>query len=451
MAVMSRVVDRVAILSMEAGGDRNEVDADMAAELERAWRRFETDPHLDVAVLTGTTDGFSVGRAIDADEELAPAKPLFGFTNSGLGKPVIAAIEGGCLSEGLELALWCDLRICGSSSIFGFHQRRIQRPLMDGGTQRLPRLVGTGVALEMILTGRQMDAEEAFAVGLVNLVVADGTVGHAAQEVAEQIARFPQGTVRANRQAVLDGSGLALAEGIQMERRLATNAIETRAREVRRGSRQSGHVVSPVRFELPESGTGPAVIFIPDRWGMDEFAVSAVESLLNSGYIVVPLPLFERPYGADEADEAVRRLRNANVAERLRSTVRSARLHPAVDGEVAVIGMGIGGGLALWLSGECPEVTGCVTFGATATWPDLEPDFATSKAAFLGHNGELDDVASPHTAYRLEMAMRDHGLDATFETYRGMEREFYRSERIEDLHMLNQAWARTLTFLRRTL
>ncbi len=451
MTVETRTVDRIAVVSIDVGDGRNEIDAETASELDRVWRRFETDPDLDVAVVTGTREAFSVGRPTATDDETGTAEPVFGFTHSGLSKPVIAAIEGPCLSAGLEMALWCDLRVCGLSSVFGFQPQRSRRPLMDGGTQRLPRLVGEGMALEMLLTGRPMDAEEAHAVGLVNLVVADGSARQAAIEIAERIARFPQGTVRANRQSVLEGADLSLSEGLQLERRLATNAIETRAREIRRASRESGWVSAPFRFELPRSGSGPAVIVLPDRWGMDDYAIAATESLLDAGYVVVPVALYDRPGSEDEASAAPAKLRSRDVSARLTQAVEATRKHPAVDGSVALVGFGIGGGLALWLAGESPSITGCVTFGAVNAWPDLEPDLASAKAAFLGHNGELDEQASPHTAYRLEMAMRELGLDATFETYRAMGWEFYRNGDPEAVHALDQAWGRTMTFLQRTL
>ena len=138
-----------------------------------------------------------------------------------IGKPTIAAVEGYCVAGGLEMALWCDLRIAANSAIFGCLERRFGVPLIDGGTQRLPQVVGLGRALDMILTGREVDATEALSMGLVNRVVPDGEALTAAMDLAAEIARYPQTTLRSDRRAVLDGAALDL----ERERILGLDAL----------------------------------------------------------------------------------------------------------------------------------------------------------------------------------------------------------------------------------
>jgi enoyl-CoA hydratase len=174
-------------------------------------------------VLTGAGErAFCAGADLKALETLdvdAPGGPL-GFTRLASPKPTIAAISGWCLAGGLELALWCDLRIATETAAIGCAERRWGVPLIDGGTQRLPRIVGTGRALDLILTGRTVDAGEALALGLVNEVVAAGGHVERALELAERIAGFPQATMRSDRRAVLEGEGLTLADGLALEARL---------------------------------------------------------------------------------------------------------------------------------------------------------------------------------------------------------------------------------------
>ena len=173
-------------------------------------------------VLTGQgTDAFCAGadlKNIPSLEQRAKsdAGPL-GFTRRIAPKPVIAAVEGWCVAGGLELALWCDLRIVGESAKFGCTERRFGVPLIDGGTQRLPRVVGLGRALDLILTGRVIDATEAERIGLANRVVAAGTALDQALTLAEEIASFPWATVLADRESALEAQGLTLADGLLLE------------------------------------------------------------------------------------------------------------------------------------------------------------------------------------------------------------------------------------------
>ncbi len=150
-----------------------------------------------------------------------------GFTRLIASKPTVAAISGWCLAGGLELALWCDLRIATGTARLGFTERRFGVPLIDGGTQRLPLVVGMGRALELILTGRVLDAAEALEWGLVNEVVAEEAHLERALEIAEGLAAFPQPTMLSDRRAAIEGAGLPLADGLALEAELGRASVET--------------------------------------------------------------------------------------------------------------------------------------------------------------------------------------------------------------------------------
>jgi enoyl-CoA hydratase/carnithine racemase len=201
---------------------RNAIDGETAVALRDCYLRFESEEDARVLVLTGAGEiSFCAGADLKAIESFAtrlesPEGPL-GFTRLTPSKPTIAAIAGFCLAGGLELALWCDLRIATTASTFGLPERRWGVPLIDGGTQRLPRLVGLGRALELILTGRMIGAEEALAIGLVNELVGEGEHLERALQLAEGIARFPQQTMLADRRAAIEGLGMTLEEGLRLE------------------------------------------------------------------------------------------------------------------------------------------------------------------------------------------------------------------------------------------
>jgi enoyl-CoA hydratase/carnithine racemase len=197
---------------------RNAIDSDTAARLLEEFTAFDAAEDERVAVLTGDEQAFCAGADLTSLPRLRPSGPL-GPTRLHLSKPVIAAVEGWCVAGGLELALWCDLRIAGASARFGCLERRFGVPLIDGGTQRLPRIVGLGRALDLILTGREVDADEALAIGLANRVVPAGTALDAAVALAEQIAAFPWTCVVKDRQSVFEGLGRPLDEGLQGEAR----------------------------------------------------------------------------------------------------------------------------------------------------------------------------------------------------------------------------------------
>jgi enoyl-CoA hydratase len=215
-------VGAAAVLTIDRDHRRNAVDGPTAERLREGLDSFEADDDARVLVLTGAGDvSFCAGADLKAIETYAPrlddpGGPL-GFTRRTPTKPAIAAIAGWCLAGGLELALWCDLRIAAAGSTFGLPERRWGVPLIDGGTQRLPRIVGMGRALDLILTGRLIGADEALAMGLISEIVPAGEHLERALEMAEGLAAFPQVTMLADRRAVHEGRGLTLAEGLALE------------------------------------------------------------------------------------------------------------------------------------------------------------------------------------------------------------------------------------------
>jgi len=207
----------VAVVSIDRPEARHAIDDRTALALRDAWERFEADADADVGVLTGGPETFSAGADLEKMDLEDRSEGWLGFTRMRVSKPTIAAVEGYCVAGGLEMALWCDLRVAGESATFGCFERRFGVPLVDGGTQRLPRLVGRGRALDMILSGRPVDAAEAHDWGLADRVVDDGTAREAAVELGQSIADFPQETVRSDRAAVYDGIGESLERGLQIE------------------------------------------------------------------------------------------------------------------------------------------------------------------------------------------------------------------------------------------
>jgi enoyl-CoA hydratase len=195
----------LAIVTLNRPDVRNAVDRPTAEALAEAFRRFEREDGLAVAILTGAGGCFCAGADLKAvstgtGNRLSPDGdgPL-GCTRMLLGKPVIAAVEGYAVAGGLELALWCDLRVAARDAVFGVFCRRWGVPLVDGGTIRLPRLIGMSHAMDMILTGRGVSGEEAFRMGLANRVVEPGATLAAAKELAAHLAAFPQRCLRSDR------------------------------------------------------------------------------------------------------------------------------------------------------------------------------------------------------------------------------------------------------------
>lgn len=224
-----------AVITIDRQHRRNAVDGDTAAKLHEAYLQFEADEDARVLILTGAGGiSFCAGADLKAVETfaprlLAPEGPL-GFTRLTPSRPTIAAVSGFCLAGGLELALWCDLRIATEGSMFGYPERRWGVPLIDGGTQRLPRIVGLGRALDLILTGRMIDAREAQQMGLVNEVVPAGAHLERALALAEGLARFPQRTMLADRRAAIEGLGMPLADGLALEAQAGPEVFEDGAR-----------------------------------------------------------------------------------------------------------------------------------------------------------------------------------------------------------------------------
>jgi enoyl-CoA hydratase len=220
-----------AVLTIDRPRRRNAVDAATATALREGLERFEADTDARALILTGAGEAFCAGadlKALDLDVD-HPGGPM-GFTRLTPSKPTIAAIDGWCLAGGLELALWCDLRIATAAATFGCLERRWGVPLIDGGTQRLPRVVGIGRALDLILTGRPVGAEEALAIGLLTEVVEPGRHLERALELVERLASFPQETMLSDRQAAIEGAGLPLAEGLRLEHRLGREVLDVAVR-----------------------------------------------------------------------------------------------------------------------------------------------------------------------------------------------------------------------------
>jgi enoyl-CoA hydratase len=210
------------VLTIDREERRNAVDGPTAELLGEGFQRFEDDDDARVMILTGAGErAFCAGADLKNIESFGPRMELpegpLGFTRRIASKPTIAAISGWCLAGGLELALWCDMRIATGDSQLGFPERRWGVPLVDGGTQRLPRIVGMGHAMDLILTGRIVEAGEAKQMGLVTEVVSIGHHMLRALEIAEGLAAFPQETMLADRRAALEGIGLTFEEGLKLE------------------------------------------------------------------------------------------------------------------------------------------------------------------------------------------------------------------------------------------
>ena len=234
--------DAVCTITIDRPACRNAVDRPTAEALRDLYLRFERSAHLKVAVLTGAGGHFCAGADLGAIgdpgrcNELDPmglgSGPM-GPTRLALSKPLIAAIEGYAVAGGLELALQADLRVAAEDSVLGVFCRRWGVPLIDGGTVRLPRIVGMGRALDLILTGREVAAAEALAMGLANRVVASGTALEVAEELAHQIAVFPQACMLADRASAYAQWNMPLADALRQE---GVRGVPIVAREGRQGA-----------------------------------------------------------------------------------------------------------------------------------------------------------------------------------------------------------------------
>ena len=234
MNVRSERRGPVTTVVLDRPAARNAVDRATAEALVDAFRAFDADGDAAVAVLWGAGGTFCAGadlKRLDNRVEPDGDGPM-GPSRLALSKPVIAAVAGHAVAGGLELACWCDLRVVEESAVLGVFCRRFGVPLIDGGTVRLPRIVGLGRALDLILTGRAVGAQEALAIGLADRVVPDGAARAAAEELALQLAEFPQPTMRADRLSVYEGLGRPLPEALAREFARGAGLLE----EARRGA-----------------------------------------------------------------------------------------------------------------------------------------------------------------------------------------------------------------------
>ena len=234
MAVHLEVIERITVVTLSRPEVRNAVDAETASALAEAFLEFDENDDSDVAILYGADGNFCAGADLKAlaagvgtNELSETGNGPMGPSRMVLGKPVIAAVAGHAVAGGLELALWCDLRVVEASAIFGVYCRRWGVPLVDGGTVRLPRLIGHSRAMDMILTGREVGAEEALAMGLANRVVADGMVLQEALALAGQLVRFPQNCLRSDRLSALRQWGMPEADAIDNEFARGLEVIES--------------------------------------------------------------------------------------------------------------------------------------------------------------------------------------------------------------------------------
>ncbi len=239
-SVSTKRDDRVLTVIINRPEVRNAVDNATAAALADVFREFESEDSLSVGVLCGNGDGFCSGadlKAVARGERNIPIEPNERLVHDGpmgpsrmvLKKPVIAAISGHAVAGGLELALWCDLRIAEADAVLGVFCRRWGVPLIDGGTVRLPRLIGLSHALDLILTGRPVDAEEALGMGLVNRVVPKGHARRAAEELAHEISKFPQRCLRTDRSSTYRSFDLSFEQAMLAEFRAGREVIDDEA------------------------------------------------------------------------------------------------------------------------------------------------------------------------------------------------------------------------------
>ncbi len=241
MTVRTESKDRVLVVTIDRAETRNAIDGPTATALHQTFAAFDADDAHDAAVLTGAAGTFCAGADLKAigggrgnriEEDMSKPGPL-GCTRMVLTKPVLAAVEGHAVAGGLELALWCDLRISASDAVFGVYCRRWGVPLVDGGTVRLPRLIGHSRALDMILSGRGVEGTEAGEWGLANRVVEPGATLGAAIELAHQLATFPQLCLRSDRASSYEQWGLDLPAAL-------ANEVRHGLVPVRAGETQSG-------------------------------------------------------------------------------------------------------------------------------------------------------------------------------------------------------------------
>lgn len=231
MSIQVEHQDRVTVVTINRPEVRNAVDRATAEQLADAFATFDSNPDSDVAVLTGADGVFCAGADLKAitkgqGPQLAvDGNGPMGPTRMQLSKPVIAAVEGFAVAGGLELAVWCDLRVAAADAVFGVYCRRWGVPLVDGGTIRLTRLIGHSHALDLILTGRGVSGEEARIMGLANRLVATGTALENAVSLAQSLTQFPQTCLRHDRQSSYDQWSMKLTDALQHETQLGLQVV----------------------------------------------------------------------------------------------------------------------------------------------------------------------------------------------------------------------------------
>lgn len=456
---------RVAVVTIDRADVRNAIDRATARALGDAWRTFDTDPRVDVGVLYGAGGNFSAGADLKTFDLVDDPAGFLGFTRLEVGKPTIAAVEGYCVAGGMEMALWCDLRVASTSAVFGFFERRFGVPLVDGGTVRLPRLVGTGLALELILTGREVTADEALVIGLANTLVPEGSALDRSVALAEAIATHPQETVRSDRMAMLGGLGLPTAEALELERRLGNAVMDVAAAGADRfaaGAGRSGTAV-PAVFATPKQ-VDIAIEETPEPSGAplppDDPALTPPPGGHGRPVIVVASPAEESWRGGVEG-----RLRDLGFVTysvrvdgaldedlgRVGAAVKTLMGSPAVLGDrVGLVALGAGAVAALHYSTMDGRISSVVEFSGRA--PETQPSFRLAAAAYLGHHGSAEDDPASITPLQMESHLRDLGMDATFHTYRSGSPTFF----VSGADGYNEAfaevaWQRTRLFLDRTI
>jgi enoyl-CoA hydratase len=264
MSVLVETTDRLTTITINRPHARNAVDGPTAHALFDAFNAFDADPNADVAILAGAEGNFCAGADLKAVSggigDNPQANPLNTDINAAgpmgpsrllLSKPVIAAVSGYAVAGGMELALWCDLRVMEEDAIFGIFCRRFGVPLIDGGTVRLPRLIGMSRALDLILTGRPVDAQEALQMGLANRVVPKGQALAAAQALAREIAAHPQACLRSDRRSVYEQWGEELQDALAREFALGMDTINS-GETVAGASRFAAGAGRHGRFGAPE-------------------------------------------------------------------------------------------------------------------------------------------------------------------------------------------------------
>jgi enoyl-CoA hydratase len=456
---------RVAVITIDRAEVRNAIDRATARALGDAWRTFRDDRKVDVGVLYGAGGHFSAGADLNEFDLVDDSAGYLGFTRLEVGKPTIAAVEGYCVAGGLEMALWCDLRIAATTATFGCLERRFGVPLVDGGTVRLPHVVGLGVAMEMILTGREVTADEAYVIGLVNTIVGEGGALAKAIELGESIATHPQETVRSDRASVLGGLGLATSDALELERRLGAGVMDVAAAGADRfaaGVGRSGtavpsvmaseHQADPadpsdaveppeerpqvdVRLKAPASGHGrPIVVVASDS--EEEWRPSVEGRLHDLGYVTYSVTAT----GELEGDLEV-----------IGRAVSSLLGSPAVLGDrVGLVALGAGAAPAMHFSTMDGRISGVVEFSGHN--PATSPSFRLASAAYLGHHGSAEDGASHISPFRMESHLRDLGMDATFHSYRGAAADFFVDGAPgHNSAFTDVAWQRTKLFLERAI